>query len=534
MSGQMAFQIQQDRVIIENEDFLSKAKRLKPKLIETRVFPNAIIEVYPDENKIHGWNKRKVAEPDALKDQVFGKDDEIILDFGEHLVGYFAMNVYPVGSPPDAPLKLKVTFGEMPVEVAEDFSTYNGAISHTWLQQEEVYMDVLPGVLKFKRRYSFRYVKLEVLGTSLKYKVSFDHVVCTHVSSADRTVVEPLKVEDEILAEIDRVSIKTLADCMQDVFEDGPKRDRRLWLGDLRLQALANYETVKNYDLVKRCLYLFAGTLDEKGRISSNLFMKPKVIPDDTYLTDYSLFFMDTLIDYYAATEDTETLHELWPIAWKQIELALEQVNEHGLLKGEGEIWAFIDWAEGIERATAAHAILIYVIKKAVQVAELVSKQQYQLLLERIAQLEAASLVHLWDDEKQFFISGEEKQVSYASQVWMILAGVVSEEKARDLLKRLPLTEGVIEPSTPYMYHHLIEAYFVVGEQELAVEKLKGYWGGMLEDGADTFWELYNPNDKTYSPYGGYLINSYCHAWSCTPTYFIRKYRINSLYEFQK
>ena len=27
---------------------------------------------------------------------------------------------------------------------------------------------------------------------------------------------------------------------MQDVFEDGPKRDRRLWLGDLRLEALAN------------------------------------------------------------------------------------------------------------------------------------------------------------------------------------------------------------------------------------------------------------------------------------------------------
>lgn len=29
-------------------------------------------------------------------------------------------------------------------------------------------------------------------------------------------------------------------DCMQSVFEDGPKRDRRLWLGDLRLQALAS------------------------------------------------------------------------------------------------------------------------------------------------------------------------------------------------------------------------------------------------------------------------------------------------------
>ena len=36
--------------------------------------------------------------------------------------------------------------------------------------------------------------------------------------------------------------------------EDGPKRDRRLWLGDLRLEALANYETYRNFDLVKRLL----------------------------------------------------------------------------------------------------------------------------------------------------------------------------------------------------------------------------------------------------------------------------------------
>jgi alpha-L-rhamnosidase len=48
----------------------------------------------------------------------------------------------------------------------------------------------------------------------------------------------------------------------------------------------------------------------------------------------------------------------------------------------------------------------------------------------------------------------------------------------------------------------------------------------MISDGADTFWELYNPDDKKLSPYGSNLINSYCHAWSCTPTYFIRKYLV--------
>jgi alpha-L-rhamnosidase len=25
------------------------------------------------------------------------------------------------------------------------------------------------------------------------------------------------------------------------------------------------------------------------------------------------------------------------------------------------------------------------------------------------------------------------------------------------------------------------------------------------------------------SPYNSHLMNSYCHAWSCTPTYFLRR-----------
>ncbi len=44
------------------------------------------------------------------------------------------------------------------------------------------------------------------------------------------------------------------------------------------------------------------------------------------------------------------------------------------------------------------------------------------------------------------------------------------------------------------------------------------YWGGMLKHGADTFWQVYVPGDDRRSRYGSHLMNSYCHAWSCTPT----------------
>mgnify|MGYP000750820041 FL=1 len=80
---------------------------------------------------------------------------------------------------------------------------------------------------------------------------------------------------------------------MQDVFEDGPKRDRRMWLGDLRLQARANYYTFKNYDLAKRCMYTFCRTaFFNEGKLSACVFTEPEMEPDDTYLLDYALIFL--------------------------------------------------------------------------------------------------------------------------------------------------------------------------------------------------------------------------------------------------
>ena len=31
-----------------------------------------------------------------------------------------------------------------------------------------------------------------------------------------------------------------------------------------------------------------------------------------------------------------------------------------------------------------------------------------------------------------------------------------------------------------------------------------------------------NPANPDESPYGSPIVNSYCHAWSCTPAYFLR------------
>ena len=74
------------------------------------------------------------------------------------------------------------------------------------------------------------------------------------------------------------------------------------------------------------------------------------------------------------------------------------------------------------------------------------------------------------------------------------------------------------------MHHYYVMALLACGMKEKALDHVKSYWGSMVEAGADTFWESWMPDDPEASPYGGSIINSYCHAWSCTPVYILKEF----------
>ena len=75
------------------------------------------------------------------------------------------------------------------------------------------------------------------------------------------------------------------------------------------------------------------------------------------------------------------------------------------------------------------------------------------------------------------------------------------------------------------MNHYLVEAMMKIGKEAEAFNYLKDFWGQMVKQGADTFYEVFVPGQPNLSPYGDKLMNSLCHAWSCTPSYFIRRYK---------
>ncbi|KAK1975986.1 alpha-L-rhamnosidase [Colletotrichum cereale] len=505
-----------------NRDFEQIAHELCPKLHRWDRTPRRVIKYVEDENQYFGVR----AEPakysiDQLPSMAWGKGDEFILDFGIHMVGYISMKLESRGSHMDAPCRLRLTFGESPLDVTLGMDDVKTWISTSWLPDEIINIDMCPKLVSLSRRFSFRFLRIEVIDTSLKYKVAFSDFKCECVSAISQTHrLEALQFHNPLLQIIDHVSISTLRDCMQTVFEDGPRRDRRLWSGDLRLQALANYSTFRDFNLVKRCIFQFAAVVREDNSVPACIFEHPQLTPSTDYIVDYDALFASIVYDYVVASGDRAAGHNLWPIVLGCVERAISHldVTTHAFDETKGEGWKFLDWQPSLEHSAGLHGVLLFCLKAANALAKLLEKKAP--FVDLVARMTEGANVFLSPDG--LFISGPRSQVSFASASWLVLAGAFPEDVARKALLNTLAHPDAVKPLTPYLWHHVCDALATLGCFEKCVEIMTSYWGEMVRAGSDTFWECFDPDDSRASPYGDARNNSFCHAWSCTPTYLLR------------
>lgn len=481
------------------DHYLKKADENLPKLFKTKICPKY-------ENK------------------TLYKGDTVILDLLDHYVGYFSFNLGYLEVYIDAPVTLRMRFCETEREIHDDFSAYKGRLSASWLQEDIINVD-FPGVFRMPRRYAARYIVIEIINSPRPLTLGdfeFEAQTC-----ADQASLAPLNIDDKRLADIDRVAINTLKNCMQRVYEDGPKRDRRLWTGDLRLEALANAYTFKSYALTRRCLYLFAASEpNERGIIPGYLYEYPNFVSGSWWIRDYSLLFVATLCDYYNHTGDIDTFNDIYPAAKAQMDSANDEIDADGLLMIKTDRDAFIDWCEGLKKVTALNGVYIYVLDMLVCVLKKLGHKDADLFEKRLNDARTSAKKHLYDEENNVVTSAkDDHQYSVHSTVFMILAGVIDGERAKEALFAVLNSKTSVKPFTPYAHHYVIEAMFKLGLENEAFDYIKNFWGKMVDLGADTFYEAFVPDDLDFSPYGDRMINSMCHAWSCTPTYFIRKYK---------
>ena len=448
---------------------------------------------------------------------------EFVLDLGDHYVGKFSFSMDNVDDYISAPVRTTIRFAEDLKELNADFSTYHGNLCSSWLQEEVLNIE-FPGDVHMERRYSCRYIKFTI--HEARRLVKFDNFCFTSSTSADDTKLKPAVIEDPMLNKIDKIAVKTLRDCMQTFFEDGPKRDRRMWTGDLRRQALANYYTFDNRETVKRSLYLFAAAdYDKLGFLPGYVYEKPYFFSGRDHIADYAMFYVCCLCDYFEHTGDKETAIDLLPVCKEQMQALANVLDDRGIVVNQPGWFAFIDWNKDLKKMTSLQGVYLYALEKFAAMLKALGDEEAATYEQQLEKIRKASYEHLFDKEIGAFVNAtDEYNKSVHSQVFMILGGVIGGEEGKKALNTMLNDPEACQPKTPYMQHYVIEAMMKLGMVQEAKDFMVAFWGGMVEAGADTFWEAYVPGDPDFSPYGDHMIDSLCHAWSCTPTYLIRRF----------
>lgn len=73
---------------------------------------------------------------------------------------------------------------------------------------------------------------------------------------------------------------------------------------------------------------------------------------------------------------------------------------------------------------------------------------------ELIKVLTTAHRKHYFDEERGVFLSGAERQLSWAGNAWAVIAGVVSGEEAKKAMRSAYEDESSVKGMTPYLHHY--------------------------------------------------------------------------------
>lgn len=507
--------------------WLKEAAASMPELRRTEHHPVRIVRSVADSTAFQGWRMEPSEPIEALYASSLKQRRKVIVDMGEHMTGYFSLRVNHTGMPADAPIRLRITFAEVPAELNTPFDPYPGGLSRAWLQDETVTVMRLPATVRIERRVACRYVMIEVLAQS-SFDFRVEDITLEAVTSASGEAPALAEGTDPMIRRIYDTGLKTLSECMQTVYEDGPKRDQRLWIGDLYLESLANACSFGNHALTRRCLYLLAALADEDGWLHATVYEYPQPEPQyNQHTMDYSLLYGVALLEYLKATGDMATARELWPVVARQIEIARTYLKDYLYdMQKQPQWWLVFDWKDDLDRHASVQGLMTFAVERGWELAQMVGRERdVRDWPDLVKRMRRASRRAFYDADAGVVVSGLQRQVSYLSQVWMILSGTLTPKEGARAMTAVLNDPTACRPGSPYAYHYVIEALIACGMRDEAREQLLEYWGGMVERGADTFWEVYDPMDDCKSPYGFYPVNSYCHAWSCTPVYFINTYK---------
>ena len=363
---------------------------------------------------------------------------------------------------------------------------------------------------------AFRYVYVKTADNSHYDSLSMDYEYAPYDESHSGTFA----CSDKLLNKIWEVGAYTMDLTTREFFLDGIKRDRWTWSGDAIQSYLMNYYLRFDTECVKRTIRQLRG--------------KDPVTAHINTIMDYTFYWFKSILDYYQYTGDLTFISEMYPKMCTLMDYVLERTNSDGLVEGKADDWIFVDWVDfpmHKRGVLAFEQILFYKALMTMHTCATLLHQTdpYQQLAENVI---CKTRQLLWNDDCQAWEHAIEEgeinhQITKFPNMFAILYDIVDDATKRNIVDSVMENNKIDPITTPYMRFYELEALCMMGRQTQVLQEIRNYWGGMLREGATSFWEKYIPSEQGtehLAMYGRPYGKSLCHAWGASPVYLLGRY----------
>jgi hypothetical protein len=245
----------------------------------------------------------------------------------------------------------------------------------------------------------------------------------------------------------------------------------------------------------------------------------------------YSSFWFTGVADFYRHTGDKAFLEREHQRMLQLLQVVDGEFDNRNIYANKSKVWLYVDWSPELNgdtpetrrattlefvRAYREAAFLLHAIGDGANAAK------YR---ERAGAVKAAADKYLTDANGTF---GPRWQTNAAA----VISGAAGPERYDAIWKDV-LSQVGHEPApglqypimTPYYGDYVLRAMAEMNHREDALQWMRQYWGGMLAEGATSFWEAYDTHwykEDFHSSLqadnrSGYFV-SLAHGWSSGPT----------------
>jgi hypothetical protein len=243
----------------------------------------------------------------------------------------------------------------------------------------------------------------------------------------------------------------------------------------------------------------------------------------------YSAHWVIGLADYYRQFGSINYLKSVTPNLIGLLAYMAGDLDENNLFVNKQKSWPFVDWSQSMESDTPeARRATHFEFYRAFQDGAFLLRaagenNQAEHYEKRARQLKEAADKYLLDPNTHTF--GPQWQ----SNALAVYSGIADpgQQAAIQTAVFAALDAGKLPDYdiSPYNFDFFLYAMSKTGDRQIALSWIRKYWGGMLAQGATSFWEGYDlrwPKDDFHAALRadddhGYFV-SLSHGWASGPT----------------